>query len=152
MAPKSDGSKRFCLDLRAINDRSEAFNWPAPRTEELLRRASGKHYYTKLDADSGFWQIPLESVEAAKTAFTFEGRHLEFKVMPFGARNAPAHFQHAIDELFARERANGFLEVYMDDILIHSNSWAEHMTHLELVLQKCVEAKLKLKGKKCEIA
>ena len=144
---EKDGSSRMCIDYRALNKTTIHDRYPLPRTDELLDRVQGAKVFTSLDLASGYHQIRTHPADVPKTAFTVPGGHYQFKVLPFGLTNAPATFQRCMNELFQHL---DFVAVYLDDILIFSNSPEEHLKHLDTVLRILKEQQLYCKLKKCE--
>ncbi len=100
-------------------------------TDELLRRVQGAEVFASLDLASGSHQICIHPADEPKTAFTVPGGHYQFEVLPFGLTNAPVTFQRCMNELFQHL---DFVAVYLDDILIFSNSSDEHLQSLDTVL------------------
>ena len=92
LVKKSDGKDRFCVDFRRLNLQTKKDVYPLPRVDDLLDSLGKADYFTVLDLQSGFWQIPLHPDDMEKTAFSVARGHLEFVVMPFGLCNAPATF------------------------------------------------------------
>lgn len=119
-----------------------------PVIEEILEELAGSQYFTKLDMRSGYHQIRMLSEDEHKTAFKTHQGHYQFKVMPFGLTNSPATFQCIMNEIlqpFLRK----FVLVFLDDILIYTTSWEEHIQHLEQVLDTLRAHHLYLKPSKC---
>jgi hypothetical protein len=148
---KSSGKLRICMDLRALNSVCEDFKWEFPRMDRLLRKMSAAMVFSKLDLTSGFWQIPLKESCRDLTTFRIDGNSYRFRVMPFGWKCAPAVFQAAMDTILDKGIKEGFLSVYMDDILIHSPSPAEHYKHLRWLFQTLASHGIKLNMPKCII-
>ena len=146
---KKDGSKRFAVDFRWLNDVTMKCAYPLPLQQELLDRLAGNRYYTALDLKSGFWQVPLHVDDRMKTAFPTHRGLFHFKVMPFGLCNAQATFQSLMQEVLGPLLFNGAL-TYLDDVLIYSKTFEEHVSLLRQVFQRLREAGLKLQLKKCK--
>ena len=149
LVPKKDGTTRFCVDYRRLNERTTTDAYPMPRVDELLDRIARGRYLTTIDLCKGYWQIPLAEDAIPKSAFVTPFGLYQFKVMPFGMKNAPATFQRMVDRLL-----DGFQEfacAYLDDIAIYSGSWEEHLVHVGVVLDKIRAAGLTLKPEKCHL-
>ena len=145
---KKDGSPRFCVDYCALNKLTTKDIYPLPRIDGTLDRLSGANYFTSLDAASGYWQVPVYEAHRSKTAFiTHYGLH-QFKVMPFGLCNAPATFQRMMDILLLGMNWK-FCMAYIDDIVIFSKTFEQHLQHLKLVFEKLMSINLTLKFSKC---
>ena len=124
--------------------------YPLPRIDDLLGALDGMRYFTSLDLKSGYWQIPMAEHDKEKTAFITPGGLYQFRVMPFGLTNAPATFQRMMDLVLAGIKWHHCL-VYLDDVLVFSRSFDEHLTHLVSVFDRLRKAGLKLAPKKCHI-
>ena len=149
VVPKPSGKVRICVDLKHLNECVQREYHPLPRVEETLAQLSGAQVFTKLDANSGFWQIPLARNSRLLTTFiTPFGRYC-FNVLPFGITSAPELFQRRMSSLL-----NGMPGVVclMDDVLIFGKSQAEHDAHLEAVLKCLVSAGVTLNPDKCEFS
>ena len=134
LVEKKYGGWRMCVDYRYLNALTVKNKYPMPVVEELLDELSGAKYFTKLDLRSGYHQIRLLEGEEFKTAFKTHHGHWEFKVMPFGLTNAPMTFQAAMNMLFAPLLRKGVL-IFMDDILLYSETLKTHEKLLEHVFQ-----------------
>ena len=149
---KKDGSLRFCIDYRGLNSVTKADTFPLPRIDDLLDQLGKSKYFSTVDMASGYWQIPVHRNSREKTAFTTHRGLFEFRVMPFGLRNAPAVFQRLMECVLQGlnpEDGPDFVSAYIDDVLVFSATFEEHVRHLSLVLQALIEAGLKLKLSKC---
>lgn len=149
LVPKRDGTTRFCVDYRRLNDCTVTDPYPMPRVDKLLDKIAQGHYLTTIDLCKGYWQIPLEVEAIPKSAFITPFGLYQFRVMPFGMKNAPATFQRMIDELL--DGLQDFACAYLDDIAIYSQTWEEHLRHLGIVLDRIRAANLTLKPDKCNI-
>ena len=149
---KKDGSLRMCVDYRMLNKISIKNRYPMPRVDDLLDRLRGAKFLSKVDAHSGFNQIRIAPEHIERTAFTTAYGLFEYTVLPFGLCNAPATFQRLMNEVLREEIDDGLVCVYMDDVLIYSETEEDHKTHLRRVLGKLRQHRLYLKKKKCEFA
>ncbi|CAM4435030.1 unnamed protein product [Caretta caretta] len=149
LVPKPDGEIRFCVDYRKLNAVTRPDNYPMPRTDELLEKLGRAQFISTLDLTKGYWQVPLDESAKERSAFITHLGLYEFNVLPFGLRNAPATFQRLVDGLLAG--LGEYSAAYLDDVAIFSDSWADHLEHLQKVLERIREAGLTVKAKKCQI-
>src|SRR5437764_3460818 len=96
---KKDGSKRFCVDYRKINQITIPDAHPLPRIDDMLEQFETARWFTSIDLASGYWQIAMEKQDIQKTVFTCGYGLYEFEVMPFGLTNAPATFQRLMNHM-----------------------------------------------------
>ena len=129
LVKKSDGSWRFCVDYRALNAATKKNSYPLPDITTCLDQLHGARFFSSLDLRSGYHQIRMEPKSVPYTAFTTRYGSYEFLVMPFGLCNAPATFQSTMNSLL-RPFIDNFLLVYLDDILIYSQSFEQHKSHV----------------------
>jgi len=132
-APKDNGELRMCIDLRKLNEITIRDSYPMPLTTVIFNKAPGHKYYSKLDLKSAYFQIRIRSGDEYKTAFVCSLGHFEFRVMPFGFKNAPACFQRMIDTALS-DYLGKFCYAYIDDIIIFSDDLSEHHLHVKKVL------------------
>lgn len=145
---KKDDSWRFCVDYRRLNKITKKDVYPLPRIDDTLDCLKGAQFFSSMDLYSGYWQINVDEADREKTAFiTPEGLY-EFKVMPFGLCNAPATFERMMDNLLRHLKWTMCL-CYLDDVVVFSKTFDEHLQRLEVVLQCLQEADLILNPKKC---
>ena len=140
---------RFCVDYRKINVLTMTDNYPIPDIQQLLETFAGKKYFSKLDLTSGYWQVLLMEREKPRTAFITKWGLYEFNRLPFGLRNAPAAFQRLMRKILRKQIKKGICEVYLDDIIIASNTMAEHKAHVLEVLQVLRSRGWTVKSSKC---
>ena len=155
LARKQDGSLRICLDFRKINSRTIQDAYHIPRIEETLDRLAGAKWFSCLDLQSGYWQVEMAEDDKVKTAFCIGssfagnlGNLFECNRMPFGLTNAPATFQRLMESSLGDLP---FCQVYLDDIIIFSGTFREHLDRLEQTLLRIKETGLKLKPSKCHL-
>ena len=148
LVPKSDGTLRFCVDYRRLNSVSKRDSYPLPRLDDCLDSLGNAQYFTTLDCNSGYWQIPIAKEDQQKTAFTTHTGTFEWNRMPFGLCNAPATFQRTLDIMLSGFRWKTCL-VYVDDVVIFSSSFDEHLDHVRQILTVLKKGGLSLKLKKC---
>ncbi|KAJ9531104.1 hypothetical protein QJQ45_000898 [Haematococcus lacustris] len=146
---KKDGSLRMCIDYRALNKLTVKDRYPLPRIDDLFDKLAGKKVFSSLDLQSGYHQIRITEADRPKTAFLTPMGQFQFKVLCFGLTNAPATFQRAMNNVF-RPLINKSVLVYIDDILVMSNSAEEHVQHLREVLELMRQHKLYAKRSMCE--
>lgn len=146
---KKDGSLRFCVDFRRLNSRTVKDAYSLPRIEEALEAMGGCSWFSVLDLKSGYWQIELEEQDKPKTAFTVGPLGFyECNRMAFGLTNAPATFQRLMEHCMSDLNFNKCI-VYIDDIVIYSRTFEEHLERLESVFERLEQYGLKLKSSKC---
>ena len=146
MVPKPDGTLRFCNDFRRLNEVSEFDCYPMPRVDELLDRLGRARFISTLDLTKGYWQVPLTDQAKPKTAFSTPSGHWQYWVLPFGLHGAPATFQRLMDVLLRPHQA--YAAAYLDDVVIHSETWEDHLERLRRVLTELRRAGLTANPKK----
>lgn len=150
LIPRKVGKPRFCVDFRKVNENTVTDAYPIPTIQEILDSLSGAAVFSSLDLNSGYWQVEMDPEVREITAFICPQGLFQFKVMPFGLKNAPATFQRLM------ERALGELKgvicfVYLDDIIIFSQSWEQHFYDVQAVLDKLQSAGLSVNMKKSKL-
>jgi hypothetical protein len=141
--------KRFCINFIPINKHTELDRYGSHKANDLFARVSRSKYLTALDLRSGFHQIPMDEGSILKTAFWFvSGKNppqlLAYKRMPFGLKNASAKFQRVMDRELERSGCKEFAFAYIDDLLIASNTYEEHVAHVHSVLEMLKACNLKI--------
>jgi hypothetical protein len=146
---KKDGTKRMCIDYRMLNSMTIKNKYPLPRIEDLLDRLKKAKFFSKIDLKSGYHQMKIREQDIPKIAFTTRYDLYEFVVVSFGLTNAPAYFMNLMNKVFMEE-LDRFVVVFIDDILIYSETTEEHEEHLRVMLERLRQQKLYAKFSKCE--
>ena len=149
IVPKPDGTLRFCNDFRKLNEVSNFDCYPMARVDEMTERLGPARFISTLDLTKGYWQIPLTDRARPKTAFSTPDGLFQYKVLPFGVHGAPATFQRLMDKILRPHQ--DYAGAYIDDVIIYSRSWQEHLRHLEAVLDELRSANLTVNAKKCRV-
>ena len=147
VVPKKSGAIRICVDLKPLNESVLREVHPLPKVDETLAQLTGAKIFSKLDANSGFWQIPLSQSSRLLTTFITPAGRYCFNKLPFGISSAPEHFQRRMSEILTG--LPGVL-CQMDDILIFGKDQAEHDARLEAALTRIEAAGATLNPQKCE--
>lgn len=147
IANKRDGSKRFCVDFRALNKITKPLSWPLPLIDDILARLGHCRFFSSLDLLSGYWQILMDDDSKDKTTFVCHRGVFSFNVMAFGLMNAPSLFSELMSRVL--EGCEEFATAYLDDVIIFSDTLENHLHHLDLVFNQLREHGLKLKLRKC---
>jgi hypothetical protein len=148
LVKKKDGEWRLCVDYRRLNAYTVKNRFPMPVFDEITDELGGATIFTKLDHMAGYHQIRIQEGEEYKTAFQTHNGHYEYKVMPFGLTGAPATFQDFMNHILS-PLLRKCVVVFLDDILVYSDTLEHHVQHLEQVFQILDQNQLKLKQSKC---
>ena len=146
---KKDGTLRLCIDYRRLNSGSLTDAYPMPRIDDLIDRLGKARYISTLDLTRGYWQVPMAKASRHLTAFTTPFGLFQFRVMPFGLQGAPATFQRLMDKVL--QGLEDYAAAYIDDLVIHSTTWEEHLTQIRTVFQRLRLAGLTAKPQKCQL-
>ncbi|GAB1865875.1 Reverse ribonuclease integrase [Camponotus japonicus] len=148
MIKKPNGSYRFCLDFRKLNSVSKKDAYPLPYMNAILDKLRSASYISTIDLSQAYFQIPLERNSRELTAFTVPGKGLfHFTRMPYGLTGAPATFQRLLDRLIGPEmEPHAF--AYLDDIVVVTRTFEEHLSWLKRVLDRIREAGLTINPEK----
>jgi hypothetical protein len=148
---RKDGSARLCCDWRKLNDVTIKDKMPLPLINDVLDGLGKSKWFTKLDFTNGYYHIDLDEDAIQKSAFvTAEGLY-EFTKMGMGLVSSPATFVRMVSLVLGRLLWTRCM-AYLDDVLVYSATWEQHLFDLGLVLAKLLHANLKLKPTKCSFA
>ena len=146
---KKDGGLRFCIDFRQLNARTKKDSYPLPRMQETMESMVGARFFSTMDLKSGFWQVKMLEKSRQYTAFTVGSMGIfEFLRMPYGLCNTPATFQRLMQKCLGELNLTYAL-IYLDDVIVFSQTEEEHLTRLRAVFECFWEHGLKLKPSKC---
>lgn len=148
---KKDGTLRFCCDWRKLNSVTRKDAMPLPRIDDMIDRFGEAKFISKLDFTSGYYQVPLDSESREKTAFVTPDGHYEWQVMGMGLTNAPATFQKLMYKVLGGLLWTNAM-AYLDDIVVFSKSFDQHLVDLKAVFDRIRNCKLKIKIPKCSFA
>ena len=144
---KRDNTNRICIDFRKLNKLTISDSEPMPQLNDMFQNLAQDKYYTKIDLSKGYWQIPMANEDIPKTAFVLHDSKFEFLRMPFGLKTAGGTLMKGM-----RKMLQGIENVhnYIDDILVHTKTWEEHVVALHAVLKRLKEAGLSARPSKSE--
>jgi hypothetical protein len=144
------GSYRCCIDYRKVNKMIEGDSFPMTRPDDLFDKIGQSQFLTKLDLSKGFYQVPIDVKSRPITTFCTPFGTFRWKRLPFGLKISPACFNTMLSQvLTGAEHCCG---LYVDDVVIFSNTWADHLCHIRLVFDKLKSAGLTVKLSKCSFA
>ena len=148
LAKKKDGSTRFCVDYRRLNNATVKDAYPLPRIDDTLDALSEASWFSTMDLANGYWQVALDDDAKEKSAFRMRGGLYQWNVMPFGLCNAPSTFERLMERVLEGLHWE-ILLVYLDDIIIYGKTFEMELERIEAVFRRLRESGLKLKPKKC---
>lgn len=150
---KEDGRRsRLCIDFRELNKNIVPQSQPFPLIEDLMIKTAKCKFFSTLDINSAFWSIPLKIEDRAKTAFVTQEGHFQWTCLPFGLKTAPAIFQRILSSIIRKHKLSEFTVNFIDDILVFSKSFEDHIKHLTLLLEAISKEGFRLKFSKCNFA
>ena len=144
---KPDGTARLCVDYRRLNTITKQTPFYMPRVEEVLEGVGQASFILKLDLTKGYYQIRVSELDIPKTCFICRKGRYEFTRMPFGVKNAPALFQELMQTTL--HDTTKFATAYMDDVVIYSSTWGDHLKYVAKVLDRLQAANLTVNPSKC---
>lgn len=148
LVEKKDHSTRFCVDYRTLNDLTRKDSYPLPRIDDCFDALGGTSWFSSIDLQSGYWQLSMHPDSIEKTAFSCQSGLFQFKVLPFGVCNGPPTFQRLMEHVLSGLQWKICL-LYLDDIIVFSKTFEEHLEKLAQVLTRIGNAGLKIAPKKC---
>lgn len=154
LAYKRDENRkaRLCIDFRDLNKIIVPQSQPFPLIEDLVIKTRNCKYFTKLDINSAFWSIPLRIEDRRITGFVTQEGHFQWTCLPFGLKTSPAIFQRILSNIIRKNNLSDFTVNYIDDILIFSKTFEEHIDHLSKLLEAIMREGFRLKLSKCTFA
>ena len=135
---KKSGELRMCCDYRKLNSFTRKDAFPIPRMEECIDALTGAKYFSTLDLASGYHQVEMAEEDREKTAFTTPFGLYEWKRLPFGLAHAPAHFPRLMQKVMS-DHLFQILLIYLDDLLVFSPTFEEHLKRLQKVFDRLKE-------------
>ena len=145
---KPDGTNRFCTNYQKLNAVTVFDGEPMPNPDDIFLKMRGKKYRSKVDLSKGYWQLMLDEESIPKTAFVVPGGVYEWVRMPFGLKNSAASFNRLMRKVLGDVEN---VDCFVDDVVIYTDTWKEHIQKWDEVLKRLKEAGLTVKPSKCMI-
>ena len=145
---KSSEAWRLCCDYREVNKHVVIPQQPLPRTDDILASLRGKRYFSVMDMCHGFYQIEIEEEDRPRTSFVTRDCQRQYRRLPFGFDSSPAIFQRIVDTILGGMKWV-FAIGHIDDIIMYSDTWADHLAHLRRLFEALQKANLELHPRKC---
>lgn len=147
LVSKPDNLYRFCTDYRKLNSLTKPDCYPLPRIDDCDDCVGSAEFVSKFNLLKGYWQVPLTSRAKELSAFVTPDSFLQYTVMPFGVRNAPATFQRLVNQVLSGLSG---CEAYLDDVVLFSSSWSEHLDQIRELFVRLAKANLTINLAKCD--
>ncbi len=150
---KSEGERnRMCIDFRGLNKLIVPEPYPFPTIDDIIVKTACCTWFSALDINSAFWSIPIRKKDRFKTAFITLDGHLEWNCLPFGIKTASSVYQRILSGVLRKHSLTSFCVNYIDDILVFSRSFEEHLDHLKSIFKAICSEGFKFKLAKCSFA
>ena len=143
---------RMCIDFRGLNKILTPETYPFPLIDDIILKTRNCEWFSAFDINSAFWSIPICKKDRYKTGFVTQNGHWQWISMPFGLKNSPAIFQRILSGIIRRNKLSDFCVNYIDDVLIFSRTFEEHLQHLELLICAIYNEGFRFKFVKCTFA
>ena len=147
LVPKSDGGVRCVIDYRGLNLCVEDESWPMPRIDDLIDQIGQDTFLTKIDLSNSFLQIKLDPESTKYTSFCTPFGQFEYLRLPYGLKSSPLKFSCMISK--ALYGLDEFCGMYIDDIIVHSKTFEDHVSHVSIVFDRLCKANLTVRLCKC---
>ena len=139
---KKEGNIRICIDCRKLNEVTMPDSYPLPRVQDCLDALQGGSWFSTLDCTSGYFQVQTHSDDMGKTAFVCQKTFFAFQVLPLGLVNSPATYQSSIELIMSGIQYENCL-IYLDDLIVYSKTFRDHIQRLDEVFTRISNANLK---------
>ena len=151
LVPKKTGEFRMCIDYRELNKQTVADAHPLPNLQDIITKIGVTRpiVFTVIDLKGGFHQLEISKEDRHKTAFITQDGLYQYKRLPFGLKNAPSQFQRYLQRILQEHIRQGYVLVYIDDIIIFSPTTQQHLQHLQAVLDTLAESNINFRRDKC---
>ena len=147
LVPQPDNTFRMCTDYRKVNNVTKSDSFPIPRIDDCIDKIGRAKYVTKFNLLKGFYQVPLTDRAKEISAFVTADGLYQYKVTPFGMKNSPATFQRLMNLLISDMDG---IDAYIDDVIIYSDSWEQHLMTIRKFYERLTEANLTVNLDKSE--
>lgn len=144
--------KRMCIDYRELNKNIIPQSFPFPFIDDIIVNTRGRKWFSVIDINAAFWAVPIKKSDRHKTAFVTQKGHYQWNFMPFGMRNSAPRFQALLSRILRKHNLASYSINYLDDILVFSDSFEEHIAHLCTILNALFEEGFRLNFEKCRFA